>query len=645
MQDWLVAQVRAIETAGNERRAALRSPEDARAYAAEAQRRIVRCFGALPEKTPLNPRIAGGFERESYRVENVIFESRPGFLVTANLYLPKGRTWPAPAVLGACGHANGGKAGPTYQSYAQGLVKLGFVVLVFDPIGLGERNQYVGADFKPLKGMSSVREHLHAGNQQFLVGENFATWNLWDGIRALDYLLSRPEVDARHVGVTGNSGGGTMTTWLCAIEPRLTMAAPGCFVTTLRRNAENELPVDTEQCVPRVLGAGLDHSDFLVSFAPRPLCPLGQEGDFFDVRGFEEACARVRDFYRLIGAEKNFDQFSGGGPHGYSQENREAMYRFFSRATGQPAPAGEPPVALEPHETLQCAPSGQVAALHSRTVFAFTRERAQQLARERGPSRGERLQRVVQDVLKLPPRVGVPEFRILRNIFNRGYPKRYSTDYAVETEPPAVAIVLRQSATRLEGRPARGKKRAILYVAHRSSDTELREEPLVRELIEAEPQSEFFACDVRGIGDSMPNTCGTSFDSAYGSDYFYAVHGVMLERPYVGQKTHDVLRVLDWLQAYGHDEVHLVGRGWGALPATFAALLSPQVVQVTLKNALTSYAEVATTEHYSWPLSTLLPGVLKHFDLPDCYRELEAKRLVQIEPWGAIYQEPASPSR
>jgi hypothetical protein len=110
----------------------------------------------------------------------------------------------------------------------------------------------------------------------------------------------------------------------------------------------------------------------------------------------------------------------------------------------------------------------------------------------------------------------------------------------------------------------------------------------------------------------------------------------MLDEPYVGWKTHDLLRVLDWLAAQGHTEVHLAGKGWGAIPAAFAALLAAPVKQVTLKNALTSYAALAEAEHYKWPLSALLPNVLKHFDLPDCYAALAAKRLRQVEPWGAV---------
>ena len=146
-----------------------------------------------------------------------------------------------------------------------------------------------------------------------------------------------------------------------------------------------------------------------------------------------------------------------------------------------------------------------------------------------------------------------------------------------------------------------------------------------------------FACDLRGIGESQPDTCGTnSFLTPYGSDYFYAIHSIMLDRPYAGQKTYDVLRVVDWLQASGHEEVHLVGKGWGAIPAAFGALLADGVKQVTLKNAPTSYSDVAESEEYRWPLSCFVPDVLAKFDLPDCYRALAAKQLHQIEPWDAL---------
>ncbi len=642
VQEYFVKRARAIEARSNRRRAAMKTQADAEAYVREVREKIQKCFGPWPDKTPLKPRVTGTVERDTYRIEKIIFESRPGFLVTANLYVPKGREFPLPAVVGTCGHSSNGKAAEFYQAFSQGLARQGYVVLIYDPIGQGERLQYPGENLKSRIGVG-VREHLYAGNQQFLVGEFFGSWRAWDGIRALDYLLMREEVDPKQIGVTGNSGGGTMTTWLCGVEPRWGMAAPGCFVTTFRRNLENELPADTEQCPPLALALGLDHSDFLAALAPKPVIILAKEKDYFDARGSEEAYSRLKQLYKLLGKEDDIGLFMGPTYHGYSKENREAMYRWFNGVTGVSDAETEPELMIEKDETLWCAPRGQVSELNSRSVFSFTKEKSEALAKKRPEKLSDRdLKRRIIRTLRLP-RVwqsrsadSIPEYRILRGRRPRGYPKPYAATYMVEMEPGIHAIVYRLSNERLLSRPPQGPKRAILYVAHQSSDAELRDEPLVKELLDAEPDAAFYTCDVRGIGESRPDTCNeNSFLAPYGSDYFYAIHSIMLDFPYVGQRTYDVLRVIEWLRAQGHEEVLLVAKGWGTFPATFAAVLSDDVKQVTLKNALTSYSDIAESETYAWPLSCLLPNVLKFFDLPDCYKLLDTKSLRQIDPCGA----------
>ena len=223
----------------------------------------------------------------------------------------------------------------------------------------------------------------------------------------------------------------------------------------------------------------------------------------------------------------------------------------------------------------------------------------------------------------------------MRPLPDRKYPLRHALPYMVETDPGVHAIVYRLTREPLLSRPPRDTNKAILYVSHQSADEELRSERLIRDLIEAEPDAAFHACDVRGVGESEPQTTSVNNSGEYSTDYFYSSHAIMLDYPYVGQRTFDVLRVLDWLNAWGYGQIHLAARGYGALPATFAALLSPHVIQVTLKNALSSYAEVAEARDYSWPLSALPAGVLTSFDLPDCYRELKKKNLKLLEPWGA----------
>ena len=634
VQEFFVERENAIHRQRLKRLDELKTKADAEGYVRSVRTKIRESFGPYPEKTPLNARLTKVVERDAYRIENLLFESRPGFLVSANLYIPNGRKLPVPGVVGSCGHSANGKAGETYQAFSQGLARLGYVVLIFDPIGQGERMQYVDASWKPLRGTGTA-EHNYAGIQQVLVDERFCMWRAWDGIRALDYLLTREEVDKRHLGITGNSGGGTMTTWLCGVEDRWTMAAPSCFVTELRRNMENELPADIEQCPPRALALGLDHEDFLAALAPKPIIILAKEKDYFDVRGNEAAYERLKRLYRLLGAEDQLAYFAGPTYHGYSQENREAMYRWFNRCTGISDATAEPKLVIERDETLWCTPHGQVAELKSRPIYTFTQEKSRTLAAKRATHDAAALARAVREALRLPDTAGAPQYRILRPLPDRKYPLRHALPYMVETDPGVHAIVYRLSKEPLLSRPPREGSTAILYVSHQSADEEFRSEPLVRDLIAAEADIPFFACDVRGVGDSEPQTTSINNRGEYSTDYFYSSHGSMLDYPYVSQRTFDIVRVLEWLNACGHTQVHLTANGNGALPGTFAALLSPYVTRVTLKNALSSYTAVAEAKDYDVPLSALLPGVLASFDLPDCYRELKKKNLTLLEPRGA----------
>ncbi|GIW97599.1 MAG: xylan esterase [Pirellulaceae bacterium] len=625
LQEWYVQQVRQKLSAGRKQRAGLRTPEDAERYVHDVREKIRLVFGPFPERTPLQARITGRSERDDYAIENVVFESRPGFLVTANLYLPRANL-PAPGVVGTCGHSIDGKMAEPYQSFAQGLARQGYVVLIYDPIGQGERLQYLDDDLKPIVG-GGVNDHLLAGNQQYLVGEFFGMWRAWDGIRALDYLLTRPEVDPRHVGVTGNSGGGTMTTWLCGLDRRWTMAAPACFVTSFLRNLENELPADTEQCPPRAIELGLDHLDFLAAMAPKPVILLAKEGDYFDVRGSEYAYRELQKIYRLLGAAENIALFIGPGHHGLSQENREAMYAWFHRVTGRGRSDGqEPRLTLEAVQTLRCAPQGQVKTLGAKTVFDFTGQRAAELAAERKKMAPDHLMAAVDAVLRLPDLpAAAPPYRILRPFSIAGQSPWQATPYAVQTEPGIHAVVYKISADRHYARPRGNDQAAALYVAGDSAYEELRQDLSGCFPIAAEAR---YACDVRGIGESRPNTCGGSstYFQPYGNDYFYAAHGVMLGRSVVAQRTWDILRTVHFLRSAGHPRIHLAARHWAAIPATFAALLDPSIVTVHLWEAPESFTRIAQTPFYQWPLSSLVPGILQHFDLPDCYRHLKATK-------------------
>jgi dienelactone hydrolase len=636
VHEYYVAKIRGIEKRGLERKRALSTKAEAEAYVAEVREKIAKAFAPMPkEKTPLNARVTGRIERDTYTVENILFESRPKFYVTANLYLPKNRPGgKVPGVVGSCGHSQNGKCAEAYQSFAQGLARLGTACLIFDPIGQGERSQYVDPAGKLLiKGTTT--EHNHAGNQMELVGEFLGSWRAWDGIRALDYLLSRPEIDPQHVGITGNSGGGTLSTWLIGLERRWTMGAPACFVTTWRRNLENELPQDNEQCPPRSLAYGLDHDDYLAAMAPKPIIILAQSRDYFDARGSAETHERLRHLYGLLGAEDRIQLHIGPDEHGYSQPNREAMYRFFNSLTGASDAATEPTLVIEEDKTLQCTPTGQVVLdPGSKTVFTFTQAKAERLkkAREAAPLAGDALKDAVRETLKMPPRdpAAAPDYRILRAYgAKRGYPREHWIHYTVESEPgiQALCTVLLDAphVASLPAAPEAGGK-VVLWIAEQSSDVELREDPTLPELAATQPPGTMIvACDVRGVGESLPVTAGNQPHSYYGSDYFYAAYANMLGKPYLGGKTHDILRVIDLLASRGWTEIHLAGKGRATIIAALAALLDDRVKLVTAHQRLESWHSLATDEHYQWPLSHMLFGVLRTWDLPEVWKALESR--------------------
>jgi dienelactone hydrolase len=629
VHEYYVHKVRQAIRENRELKESLKTQQDALQYVQTVREKITESFGPHPEKTPLNPRITKTVERDEYTIENVIFESRPGFLVTANLYIPKNRKFPLPGIVGTCGHSTNGKASSYYQSFSQGLARMGYVVLIYDPIGQGERLQYPDENLKSKIGVG-VREHLHAGNQQFLVNEFIGMWRAWDGIRALDYLLTREEVDHNHLGVTGNSGGGTMTTWLCGVESRWTMAAPSCFVTSLKNNMENELPADTEQCPPKALALGLDHEDFIAAMAPKPVILLGKEKDFFDVRGLEGAYSRLKKIYGLLGAEENIQLFVGPTTHGYSIENREAMYRFFNRATKISDAKTEPKLTIENDETLWCTPNGQVCELNSKTVFTFTKAKSKQLQKLRKSLQGEKLNQRIRKILQIPKNIKTPYCRILRSVSNRKQFKRYLLTYVLETEPRSQAIVYHLTEERLLSRPLYDTDEAWLYVSHHSSDQELRENKFIQKTYETKPDRPFFSCDVRGVGDSLPGTCNQHFLNPYGPDYFYAIHSLMLNQPYLGRKTLDVLSTLEWLKKYGFTKIHLISMKWGTIPSLFASVLSDNIATITFYDSLDSFSEIAETEYYQWPLSYMAPNILSEFDLPDCYNELKRRNISVI---------------
>src|SRR3954447_26600562 len=358
----------------------------------DRQRSVVaelwKMLGGPLDRTPLNPRVTGTVERPGYRIEKLTFESRPRLFVTANLYLPAG-TGRRPAILAPLGHSENGKAWPSYQKLFSNLARKGYVVLAYDPFGQGERIEYPGE--RP--GESAIPdggtgEHEYAGRRLILLGANFGLFRAWDGIRGIDYLLTRPEVDPERIGCCGQSGGATLTQFLAALDSRIRVAVVSEGNTENLAQADVEPPGsadDAEQNIVPALARGIDRADLLYAFAPKPLLvliTLHDAGHTYSpeyVGGSVESIDEYKRACELLGARDRASLQATTVQHGYVYEMRRATYGWFNRWFEiNDADDGETPQPVEPDATLFVTPTGFVTtSFGGETALSLTRQRAE----------------------------------------------------------------------------------------------------------------------------------------------------------------------------------------------------------------------------------------------------------------------------
>lgn len=628
MFDYYVNILKEIREDRQKRLKAIKSRKEAEKYKEYVLSVIKKAFPLPEAKTPLNPRTTGTIEKPGYRIEKVIFESRPKFFVTGNLYIPSGLKERRPGVLVPCGHATiESKAYSLYQEVCIRLVMSGFVVFTYDPISQGERDQYysVSDEKDPLR-TNCCYAHNMMGKQLELLGDFFGSWRVWDGIRALDYLLSRDEVDKEQVGITGNSGGGTLTTWLWAIDERLKMAAPSCFITTFFANLENELPSDNEQCPPGVIGGGLEQADFFIARAPKPVLFLGQKYDFFDIRGLKETYSDIKNFYHLYKAEDNVRMFIGDNIHGYFPDDQKEMLKFFCRYTRLKPYTGDASSLVERVENLWATEKGQVIPAGSKPAYQIIAEEAKNIVERRKKIQENKIPDIVKKSLNISIPKTVPHYRVLRPLYSEGYAV---SRYAVETERGIWTILYKKTSDVAHSVILEEVEKTVhLYIPHISALEDMETDTLAKSLFSEGP---LYSIDVRGIGASMPDS-PEDFSNPYGYDYMLKAYGLMLGRPYLGQRIYDVLMVLNLLKKNGAEEIYLYGHGQGSIIALFTGVLSRSLKKITLKNCPLSFYEWTQVPSVSWADANFPHGILKYMDIPDLLKVLGEKVEI-IEPW------------
>jgi len=386
--------------------AAVRTEGDLRALQSELRAKALALVGGLPdERTPLNARVSGVVPRDGYRIERVIFESLPGLHVTASVYVPERPGGRKPAVLVACGHSPLGKAYPAYQEIAGRLAKRGYVVLVWDPVGQGERSQFWDASRGRSRYNLVCGEHAVLGNLATLAGASLLRWMVWDGMRAVDYLLTRPEVDPAKIAITGTSGGGVQSTWIGALDERVGLVAPSCFITALPMRMANRIfedpDSDPEQDPPGLVAEGIDHPGLLLLAYPRPVHVAAAVRDFFPIEGTRKTVREVAALYGAFGHGGRFALAEGYHTHQYSAENQAAAFAFLDRWSGRPPKSGLDPVTTMEPEALRSTTSGQVRVdLPGRSLQELIRD----FFRERRDGRSVELATLYPAGVKAGPR-------------------------------------------------------------------------------------------------------------------------------------------------------------------------------------------------------------------------------------------------
>jgi cephalosporin-C deacetylase-like acetyl esterase len=578
--------------------AAVSSKSELEALQRDLRVTFLRLLGGLPEPAGApKVQVTGTIDGDDYLVEKLVYESLPGYWVTALAYKPKKFSAPMPAVLSPCGHSNVGKAETTYQILHINLAKRGYVVLTYDPVGQGERSQFWDAERGRSRFNLDCGEHAVLGNPLYLIGSSLARLRIWDGLRGLDYLGSRPDVDARRMGCVGNSGGGTLTAYISALDARVAAAAICCYITTLARRMGNRIQedpsADPEQDIFGFVSEGIDHAGLLALLAPRPTLVGSARLDFFPIEGARESFAEAKRLFGVVGAGDRIQRVEAGGRHGLSLPLRRGVYRWFHRwLAGHDDYEAPAEFAVTPRHAreLQVCADGQVnLTFHSRPLLPMTLE---------GLDRKPKAARAsLVEVLKLDPEHAAPHVEQLAG----GADRRTTT------------ILL------INGNEARDWREEAAFV---------------RALVER--GHAVFVVDPRGAGRSRVALSPRWHDYAdplSGVEENIAYNAFLVGKSLVGMRVTDVIAAVRQLRAKLKPErVVVCGRRDAAFVAALATATEPSITHVAAEELRLSFRSLFSAEGTAINAASILPGMLERFgDVGEVLRRI-APRKALIAP-------------
>lgn len=583
--------------------------EECQAWQKSRREFFLKAIGGLPEKTPLNAQVVGELDGGEYRVEKVIYESRPNHHVTAVVYLPKNAKPPYPGVLISCGHTKTGKAADYNQKIGILLARNGMAAMCYDPIGQGERSQILSEDGHAEHG--STDEHFLVGIGAILTGTNTAQYRIWDGIRGIDYLCERKDINPEKIGFTGCSGGGTLTSYIMALDDRVACAAPACYLTTFEKLIETIGPQDAEQNVHGQIAFGMEQTDYILMRAPKPTLICSTTEDFFNIEGTWDTFRQAKRFYGYFGQPEQVDLVETPGKHGVTDKGREAIVRWMQRwLLGIDQDVMNPVFQLWMEKDLQCTPKGQVLLLEGeKSVFDLNAERAQKFEDARKKTRElapEEIRRTVRKVAGIRPLedIPLPMFRAIGSAMVNGYRIR---KLVMETEGGLSVPILRILPNQSNGE-------RTLYFSEEGKQT-CFESKEVKELLQE--GHEVWAIDLRGTGELRHPSSSQSLGDWKTSSLAY-----LLGQSLVGKRAEDLLtcnRFMRRIDGENAKAIHIVMYGPHLDEILYAMAVEPPLFGITRtsKFEVGSWVRTCRNPHTNYPLSDAVHGALQHYDAVD----------------------------
>lgn len=517
----------------------------------------------LPEKTDLHPVITRHLDRGEYVVDMLQYQSRPGLYVTGNLYRPRdiGPGERLPAILYVCGHSYCGRNGnkTAYQSHGIWLACHGYICLMMDTLQLGEIAGIHHGTYREGRWWWLSRGYTPAGVE------------CWNGLRGIDYLVSRPDVDPERIGVTGISGGGAATFWISAADERVRVAVPVSGLSDLLSYVPDRVVDGHCDCMFFYNVYQWPWARIPALIAPRPLLFVNSDQDaIFPMDGNERVINRLKRVYSLFGASDRVNCVVSMGGHAYRQDIRQAAFRFLNiYLKNDPRPiadsevdlvTGNPPTYPIPPEQLRVFPSDSdlpADALNGSIDRTFV-----PLAKAELPTAG------AFDSWKQL------QLARLREMTFHHFPDRLPSAEPVETNSAGTQVLQTESPVRVvlkAVRPPGGHARAIWLLAtdHPQPDTSW-----LTQL--AGEQDALFVCEPRGLGD-------TRWTRKNPPNYVERAH-YLLGRTVDSGRVWDLAAVARYLKAQGSGQlpVYLAGEGAAGVLCAYAALLEGDIAGVAL---------------------------------------------------------------